>query len=369
MASTLMTMGAHVPAGLASSSALQRLRAAVAPLPAAISDWIYLECRLGETDGAVDAVIEIEEPGRAILAGECRGAVLPPAFLAHPAWRGVGDLCRAWGDRTSTLHDCIDHIWLELDVPVRRTMESMPVPGVFVCFGELPTATFSADSWHRQSLLALEVLRGSPPTGPFTACLDRCLQALPPGAYVPYIGCMLGRPRSPVRLCIVGISEDGLTAYLDAVGWPGDTAQIRDLTSGISATRTSHAVPGCGMVHLDVGHTVGPCLGLEYRFDRATQYRGEAPEQDFLAGLQRRRLCHPAKRQALGEWFGYSYESFSHHLWRSLVVRRLNHVKVTSSNGQVEAKAYVLFCSQPHQEGRRPLRRPAARVHMRGAVP
>jgi hypothetical protein len=102
------------------------------------------------------------------------------------------------------------------------------------------------------------------------------------------------------------------------------------------------------LLHLDVAGDVGHRVGIEYVFSRSEQLRGHVAETGFLDHLEALGLCSPAKRSGLSAWAGYSTERLPHELWQSLLVRRLNHVKlVLSPDAPPQAKAYLSFHHVP----------------------
>ena len=355
LADTFDTVAPHIPARLVSPEALALASAVAGHLPASLTKWIYLECRLGEEASRVDMVIEVDECGRAILADQNPVLHLPERIRADPAWGRVRELCRQWADPRSPLHRTVAHIWLEFDVDGRGgggAPDRPPVPGVFVSLGELPTPDFTAAAWYARALDALRPLMGGGLPSRVAGTLRTCFDGLPAGAYVPYVGVMLSRRIDAVRLCLSGVADDELPRYLRAIGWSAADGELATLASVLGDMRRA-AGRGVAILHLDVGETVLPRIGAEYMFERRAQLDGQVLETAFLDHLIERGLCTPAKRDALLAWPGYSYESFRHELWRSLLVRRLNHVKVVYEPGRaLEAKGYVcLFYGFHRQRG------------------
>jgi hypothetical protein len=86
---------------------------------------------------------------------------------------------------------------------------------------------------------------------------------------------------------------------------------------------------------------------LEYVLARRSQLRGVLAETEFLARLVKMGLCSDEKRAALFEWPGWGWDSMPHECWPSVVVRRVNHVKVLwDVDAPVAAKAYLCFCHE-----------------------
>jgi hypothetical protein len=160
---------------------------------------------------------------------------------------------------------------------------------------------------------------------------------------------MFPRPTDRVRLCLTGIADSELPDYLSTIGWPGSPARLARLLARIASRRrgTSHA--GVGLLHLDVGDGVAGRLGLEYYFDRQPQLGGRVAEEAFLHDLKQMELCTADKIRGLQQWPGYGFEPLPHEVWPSLVVRRVNHVKLVYEPGRpMAAKAYLYLSHRFH---------------------
>lgn len=340
VADTLAIIGAHLPRELVDEPALRRAAAACSGLPAVLTKWIYFECRLRGSP-RVDLVLEVDRVGRSVLAGDNPAVALPARYARTYPWNRVCELCAEWGRPEGQLARAVHHIWLELDVPVaRRRRRSGPAaPGVFVCFGETAPPAGGAAAWLDSAREAVRCLTGARPEGEQDRALARCFARLPHGAHVPYVGVMLQRPGRAIRLCVRGLTRRGLLAYLEAIGWPGPLRELEAVLAGLGWAQPARRV---GMLHVDVGDGVHPRLGFEYALDRKAQLARRLREQAFLNRLVRRGLCSAAKRDALGAWPGATVVSLPHQLWRTVVQRRVNHVKIVYEPGRgIVAKAYL----------------------------
>lgn len=354
LASTFRTIGRYAPGTLVSPAALERVRAMTASLPAALTSWVYFETRLAAGSPQVDVVLEIGEQGRAILAGENPRIQLSSELLAHPAWRRIEAFCREWGDPTSALYRIVDHIWLELDVPVETEpgVEPLPVPGIFICFDEFRPPDYGAREWYHRALHTLESLTRAPVPSALADRLGRCFVHLPESAYIPYVGKMMGRAGDSVRVCVNDLTDDAIPEYLAAIGWTGSARTLAATLDDFRHSRTGAENAGVGMLHLDIGAAVQPRIGLEYSLAARPQYKRTILEESFLDRLVQRGLCALEKRNGCRDWLGYSIEVFPHELWRSVAVRRVNHVKILyDPSAAMEAKMYLLGCFQPHAPG------------------
>ncbi len=305
-------------------------------LPAALASGVYLECRLAPGAGQVDVILRVEREGAAVLAGRNPAISLPEPLSTHPAWAGVANVCGAWMDGLGAMRG-VDHLWIEFDLDPHGG--GPPAPSVFV--GLEPRT--SAAGW---TLLLEELAERLLPGGldPETArALRRVLAASPPGVRTPYLGFMLARPGGVVRVYFAGVPEGGVPGLLEGIGWPASTRRLMEAVS-----RTGSGRPRISMVHVDVAGEVLPRVGIEYALLRRPQLRGVLAEAEFLDGLVESGLSGRAKREALGEWPGRARAVLPHELWPSLLVRRVNCVKLLYDDpGRLQAKAYLLASRRP----------------------
>jgi hypothetical protein len=345
---TLRAVQPFVPCALVSDAAWARVTGVAARLPAALSEWAYLECRLGEGAEQVDTSLVLGPDGRDVVAGANPAIALPPELMGSDEWRRVSELCRAWAGGDAGIAEWASGVWLEFDVP-RGEPQRPPVPGVFVYSrgeagrpGPLPRAPEGARR-------ALEVLRGGALPPELARGLDRCWRALPDGAHAPHVGALLSRGADSLRVCVTGAARRDVPGFLRALGWPGDEGA---LAAELAALADAGA-PEPAMVQVDVDGAARERVGLEYALERGPQARGELPRGELLDALVRRGLCAPAKRAALQSWPGTAVHTLPHQLWPCVLARRVNHVKlVFGADGPREAKAYLSLHHRPRPSRR-----------------
>ena len=171
--------------------------------------------------------------------------------------------------------------------------------------------------------------------------LRAVLDALPASAVLTYAGVMLARETSATRLCVMGLSRTELQAWLRSVRWPGDEARLRTLMASL-ADPASGGQAQPAIVHVDVGESIDGAVGLEYPLARHPQLAGEVAESAMLDNLVARRLVSAAVAAALRDWAGYEERTLAHELWPSVIVRRVNHLKlVLSATGALHLKLYL----------------------------
>jgi hypothetical protein len=331
LAGTLRLLEPHLPPELVGGAARAALEAALALVPAAVTDELYLECRLGPGEPRVDTVLHVKEPGRDILAGVNRAILLPPPLGDHPAWARLRRFCGEWADPRSIFHTAVGSLWVELD------LDGAPgglEPGIFVDLSWLSARGAGPAEWTAYAASAGARLAGrAPPPGAIRA-VRRCVEALPPGARMTYAGFFPGRGEGAIRVCASGVGAATLRGFVRRAGWAGDADEV------LAALGDADPGPVPGYVHLDARDGgPGPRLGVEVPFQRRAQLEGRIREAAWLASLA---AAAPEKSAALARWPGWSSPVLPHQPWRSLLVRRVNHVKLLFHAGCApQAKAYL----------------------------
>lgn len=335
IADTLAVLLPHLGRELLSDRARARLLAAGDALPAALSRCIYIECR-PETTELADLIVDVDVHGGEMLAGTGPAIGLSPAQRLEPAWTPVIAFARAWTDRGGTLCHDVSGAWLEFDLAAGA---SPPAPSLFVDFSE--RAARAGPERGLGALTAVLTAVGRPLTTDSRRRLSSLLAALPASAAVLYAGVMLARDTSATRLCIMGLMRTQLLDYLRAVHWAGNMDQLDALMASLAdASGGGQEQPA--IVHLDAGASLGGSVGLEYPLARQPQLAGEIAESALLDNFATRGLLTPAHRRALREWVGWEQRTMAHELWPSVIVRRVNHVKlVLSANGALGVKLYL----------------------------
>jgi hypothetical protein len=302
-----------------------------------MTHWIDIECRLGADRPQVDLIVRIDRRGRGMLE-------------AQP-WPRLAAFARAWADSAATLERAVNAVWLEFDVVdavggVLRMAGDEPAPlrpRVFLDLTRDAYAASSAGCRLTAIIDALAPLAGEPAPRWLRRGLERCLRHLPPSAYLLYVGLPAEDSIRHVRLCVLGLGERRVGAYLHAVGWPGHLADLREHLTRL-ADLPGREAANVATLHFDIDdqERVRPALGFEYALARRPQVRGTIREKSFFDRLVECAACDARKREALLQWPGCSIETLPHAIWPSLVMRRVSHVKIVyDSPSAFEAKAYL----------------------------
>src|SRR5262249_53910751 len=150
-----------------------------------------------------------QEGARSILAGTHPLLNFPREFSTDYCWNRVFDFARHWNDSNSALYQRVHNVWLEFDIG--KGLCDLPSPSLFFrAFGlsrisdnGVANATPPKCSWPTN--LALPFLRGEQLSQNEVDQIERCIKALPPGAFISQVGFILSRKQHAPRLCVRGL--------------------------------------------------------------------------------------------------------------------------------------------------------------------
>ena len=318
--------------GPESRQRLQHALAVARILPAEFADRVYFEDRGERSDRPMDFIICVSDAGWRILAGRNPALSLAPSLTRHPAWAGIGRLAR----RRSVASDpfnATERILFEFDAPARAVATPEPcLPGVFV---QLPVSEPAA-SLAPVTLSALEGVTGRAlPKAVRRTFLD-LTRHLRDDTSLPFAAVFPSRDRDTMRVCLSGVGPHQLTGLLPALG---ASASLDELT--LDECWPGHAALGPAFVHLDIGDSIRPVVGLEYHFDRDFQRSGQIAEWAFLERLEAMGLLSRDILDRCATWPGRTRTTLRHRLSPSILVRLTTHVKVVWRAGYpLQAKVY-----------------------------
>ena len=326
----------YVNPELVTPQALAQIQALTQRLP--ISSTALLECRLNGTEPDVDFHASFTH--------------FPPElsdrFLPNPAWQTCQTFSQEWMDSTSALHQSIDNLTLEFDLPEQPTDEQ-PIeaisPSAFIMFKSETTIDLQELIEHALDLLQY------PLNSQRIAKLKHLLSSLPEGAKLANVGVWLARPNQALRLTVKEILFEQLLTYLEQIGWEDPTHALAPYASTLTPFVDTLALA------IDIDRTVHPRIGLECFVTK--QFHDQSRWQQFIDHLVQTGLCSSPKRNALLAWTGFTQRSDCPELWPanlnygdiliganalSVFWRRINHIKIVYQPGQpLLAKAYLAF--------------------------
>lgn len=329
---------------LVSASAVEDMRQVARLFP--VVKGFDMECRVGVTAPRADFLMRVlpTDPCYAALLESGAESPLPEALRAHPIWRRLGDFCRTWSQKNSSLEGLGD-IFLEFDV-AEGPRRDVPVPCCFLDFARSPGV--------EQLEQALAMLMEEAFSPDVRACLRRCFAALPERGRIPSVGIMFPRDMQGFRYCAGGARTAGWLDYLERVEWPGSRSSLERALSDF--TEQADRVE----LDLDVGASVGPKVGFELQMDPGRGDRGPRWER-LLQRFVDLGHCLPEKRDAVLSWIGHVHERARLDIWpenlrrmsreiggtaASVFTRRIGHMKVVYlPDRPLELKVY-LECMQ-----------------------
>ncbi len=331
--SELAMLGLHaVPTGLVGSAWAERLLAL--PSPGRCLTYGAFECRL-DGDDRVDflACAPTDDGGDRLTAGciDASDAGLSTPFRVLAEWAHPGPLNAA----AST-------VWLEYDVP-RDAPGSAAQPFAFVRLVPKPWGP-PPPGQPTPTEVAVAALARVHGLGELrTDALQRCERQLPFRGQMCHVAVLPHRGIRDLRIHI-GLPHVALPRYLDAIGWPGDMALVREL---LPAWRDGLEVAG---FQLDVGDSVRAGLGLEFFLE--TNPRDDPRWTAFLALARATGRCDVAKLDAIARWPGTGLDVATipraakrgeRGATNAKVVRTLLVKVALLANGEMAVKAYLAF--------------------------
>jgi hypothetical protein len=357
LADYVRAVSSAIPSDLIDAWGLEAIERIACLFPAAVSNHLIFECRLGVPEAGSDLSIgaSVAEGGRRILAGRHVGIPQPDCFSRNPGWSRVRDFCSEWDDPDSPLNPGANHLWMEFDIAVPDGSE--PVPNLFFAprHGNLlgngaqadnPLAQLARSTFDR----GIELFSGKPLPTPTADALRHCFAVLPPHAWAFQVGVMGAREPAPVRMQFSHLTTDEFLTFLTNVGWTGTTDGLGVVLNDLSKV-TDDITYG-----MDFDGGVGPKIGLECYLHDDGDPRATSKWVPFLDYLVSQGLCLQSKAEALLEYPGRVQETDCPENWPDnlsqasrmlggtrvpVLSKYVHHIKVVFLHGRaVEAKAY-----------------------------
>lgn len=230
----------------------------------------------------------------------------------------------------------VDFLWLEYDAPHRS---SSLIPGVFLGVG-VETRVGNIDEWLSARYRDVqEISSGEIPRKTQTT-IAQCSQCLPGGVVPTSVGFFPQRAHQKLRICFSGFTVITMMQFLKNIGYEGDVEAIGARLNDYRGCRAG-LLADVGLVHLDIGTTIGKKVGIEFVFEFRDQVMHRRIDPQFVDALVATGLGEARRCAALVSWPGMEFAGPSP---RRLVMRRVNHIKLVFNDvGGVEAKAYFGF--------------------------
>jgi hypothetical protein len=288
-----------------------------------------IEVRLGPGERRVDFLVCAQGPaGKEALADAfAAGARLPAGERVQP-------LVEEWVDPGTLLGGRSSILWIEHDLPEGQ----VGPPLIFFGGFDLPSLGQAASPAEVRALVqrSRQLLSGEAGEAQLEA-VERCTRTLPPDGQVRHIAALeTARPTEDVRYVAV-LAYDQAWSWLQEIGWPGERCHW-DLALAALGPGWSQL-----QIHLDVGETVRPDLGVEF-------FLTEPPTrtrrwQKFIQRLVEMGVADE-RCAAVPEWIGEEAVRLPGETWLSRIQRQSMIKLVLDAGGGLSAKAYLSFSAR-----------------------
>ena len=320
----------------------EQVTSALEPLPGSLATNRYvLEMPLDEDPEPVDFSVQLvhREMGPEILAhvAEKLGAD------EDPAWQAARRIACAWADPQSAIGKYVPDLWLEFDL-----FSAHPVsPNLFVHVMDERIDKF----WAIYRALVACIPEKEKNTNSFPL-ISRCVSALPENRRITWLGIMLPRPGSTLRLC-VHFPQNTVGRFLKAAGYPLPADEISEISHLFD--RLNPIFRGLSL-NMDLGEEIGPTIGFECFIDerdRVVDPRWTEALDTFVNDG----LCTPEKRAAVLGFYGgaryaqspndvpaswWDFGDKNQHGREIFFIRRVSHLKIRYKPGErLRAKVYL----------------------------
>ncbi|MGY1688085.1 hypothetical protein ACI8AK_21085 [Geodermatophilus sp. SYSU D00867] len=287
----------YVPSDLVSRRALERILSVAQQLPAALGAGPFgLECPLDGApvaDFSVAVLASRGDPADLSRLGRA-DSVRPPGD--GPGWERIRRFASAWADAASPLHRAVEEVWLEFDVGSARQAAAL-TPSVFFDPGHPgprdPAPPRRPEELVRIAGAALGILQEGRPSPGTLSALAEFVRVLPATARVRFLGAMIPRATTAVRVVVAGMS---LGDVLTCLRRPGS----RGTTDGLARIAPIADLADRMWLAVDVDETgVAERLGLDCYCGSGAPPAGDGGWPRLLQALVEAGVCTSAKRDAL----------------------------------------------------------------------
>lgn len=335
------SLGAHWPAvesrlpfDLVPAEHRDWLRRVAETFPLSAVRFFGFETRLGSEPGPTDCALSLTPAGGRMIAGADPDG--RPEALAGEHWDRLRDFFRSWGETGTRPYEDASRTWLEFD------MQPGPLaPNLLFGYWPRSHEPLRSRAWLVDRAVPTVLGRELSPT--LRANLIRCLEAAPAGSDDFQIGLMCARQLPVVRICVFDLPADRIRDYLAAIGWNGTADRLMAV---IEAFRPHADFVG---LHIDVGETVFPHIGVEPGFEAGSWDRQPHREPRWhgqFDALSEAGLLTDDKRRAMLAWVGHDRVEIGGRDFALL--RGISHLKVVlRADGRSDAKAYFGIAYRP----------------------
>jgi hypothetical protein len=331
---------------LVSSENFEQIRRVASYLPIRVASYLGFETKLSSDQAHADFAFNLSNDG------------LDWISRTDSPWPRIRQFCTLWGESGEPPYSDGSRVWLEFDVSNGLREELEPSLFFALCDPQsyrrsAPRKSNRSTEWICHTLIPTTWGRLVSPS--LEQNFLHALEVFPDDVDFLQIGLMLARDIQALRLCFFKIPPQEVFPFLHSVGWSGNEGRLSQILERYSPFFDSLCL------HLDIGESIFPTLGVELFYTREKNPEDSQPPQEtrwklFFDRLVDDGLCLPSKGDALLNW--PSRTPFKFPLMKNLIaavetphalsvlpdgtlVTGLGHVKFSlSPTGETRAKAY-----------------------------
>lgn len=330
---------ATMPSGLLNDEGYERLAAVTGRLPAELTNFWGLECRLHKQAPLTDILLEIRKnsPGLKLLAGQGTD-VLDELCQKYAIWKEIRSFASQWVCSQTLLNSRILNLWLEFDTEKPVSLEALPMlvgqPSVFLGFrsSELPAEELR--ELLRQSGKVLQI------PGEFLDTIVSFIADIPSPGQLFQLGSMLGRPCRDIRVCVNKLSPRVVPGWLAHMGWRGSVEALTAALNKLSPFVRTLAVD-LSLTEIGISEKIGIECYLDWDQNNPELWSG------FLDMLEEVIPIQSSKRSGLLQYSGklpmpVSRRKDTADTLSLFLFKMIHHIKLGFHKDRIEdAKAYL----------------------------
>lgn len=328
-----------MPAELINQEGYLRLAAITKVLPAKLSDFWGLECRLNTDEPLADILFEIKNNtyGQKLLSGSIPSS-LDSLCEEYKVWRDIRTFAIHWAQEQSILNKHILNLWLEFDTEQLTSheyaKELLQKPSVFIGLRSKELSKEDCAEILQRTNLLLHIpkflLEG----------IQLFMNQIPLQGQLFQLGSMLGRPGRDIRVCVNQLRFDVVPGWLSDIGWMGDVKGLSEFLNRLSPFLRAFAID-LNLTQNGPSKKIGIECYIDWEDTNIDQWAL------FINTIEEFVACSSSKRKGLLKYPGSillparSRKTVDNNLCFSLF-KSIHHIKLGFDDGQItDAKVYL----------------------------